>query len=352
MSQAAVRVLVVDDSATMRSLISSTLDADPDIDVVGNAGDASQARAAIKQLNPDVITLDVEMPNMNGLEFLEKIMRLRPMPVIMVSTLTSKGADVSLAALELGAFDCVGKPVLGDDSPFMGLAEKIKQAGKSRPGIMASRTVQSAAGDCGSEQRHYRPDAKVVAIGASTGGVEALISVLSSFPQNCPPTIITQHMPEAFTSSFAARLNRLCKPAVSEATDGAPLRVGQVYLAPGGNRHLEIAGTTTKRCRLREADPVNGHRPSVDVLFRSMAAQCGRRAVGTILTGMGRDGAAGLLEMRQAGAVTIGQNENSCVVYGMPRAAFEIGAVANQVPLRRIGEEILNQTTSRGGGPK
>lgn len=348
MTHGNVKVLVVDDSATMRSMIASVLNADPKIDVIGSAGDPLEARSAIKQLNPDVITLDVEMPNMNGLEFLEKIMRLRPMPVIMVSTLTSKGADVSLAALELGAFDCVGKPALSDANPFADLPAKIKQAALSRVQI-ASATSAPAASNAGTSAvaDNFRPSSKVVAIGASTGGVDALITVLSSYPQNCPPTVITQHMPETFTASFAARLDRLCKPNVAEATDGAVLQPGQVYLAPGGSRHLEITGGMSLRCRLRESGTVNGHRPSVDVLFESVAATCGRKAAGVILTGMGRDGAAGLLKMRQAGASTIGQNENTCVVYGMPKVAMDIGAVETQLPLRRIGEEILNCTTTR-----
>lgn len=343
-----VKVLVVDDSATMRSMIGSLLNSDPKIDVIGTAGDALEARAAIKQLNPDVITLDVEMPNMNGLEFLEKIMRLRPMPVIMVSTLTSKGADASLAALELGAFDCVGKPAMGDANPFADLSAKVKQAAMSRKQIVSAAQAAPVTNNQSSATADaFRPSSKVVAIGASTGGVEALINVLSSYPQNCPPTLITQHMPETFTASFAARLDRLSNAKVAEATDGAPVVPGQVYLAPGGDRHLEIVGGTSLRCRLREGGTVNGHRPSVDVLFESVAAICGRKSTGVILTGMGRDGAAGLLKMRNAGASTIGQNESSCVVYGMPRIAKEIGAVETQLPLRRIGEEILSCTTSR-----
>ncbi|MDA4847500.1 protein-glutamate methylesterase/protein-glutamine glutaminase [Hoeflea poritis] len=349
MDNGKVQVLVVDDSPTMRSMISSVLASDAAIEVVGTAGDAAQARTAIKQLNPDVITLDVEMPNMNGLEFLEKIMRLRPMPVIMVSTLTSKGAEASLAALELGAFDCIGKPTAGDPQPFAGLVEKVKQAGKSKARIAsAASSTPKLNGTPVIED--YRPGVNLVAIGASTGGVEALITLLSNYPKNCPPTLITQHMPEAFTSSFAARLDRLCQPDVAEATDGAPILPGKVYVAPGGERHLEVVGGTSLRCRLREGETVNGHRPSVDVLFKSVAARCGKRAVGVILTGMGRDGAAGLLEMRKGGAITIGQNEASCVVYGMPRSAFEIGAVENQLPLRKIGEEVLRSTLSRKGG--
>lgn len=349
MDNGKVQVLVVDDSPTMRSMISSVLASDAAIEVVGTAGDAAQARTAIKQLNPDVITLDVEMPNMNGLDFLEKIMRLRPMPVIMVSTLTSKGADASLAALELGAFDCIGKPTAGDPQPFAGLVEKVKQAGKSKAHIASAASATPPVNGTPVIE-DYRPGINIVAIGASTGGVEALITLLSNYPENCPPTLITQHMPEAFTSSFAARLDRLCRPDVAEATDGAPILPGKVYVAPGGERHLEVVGGTSLRCRLREGETVNGHRPSVDVLFKSVAARCGKRAVGVILTGMGRDGAAGLLEMRKGGATTIGQNEASCVVYGMPRSAFEMGAVENQLPLRKIGEEVLKSTLSRKGG--
>ncbi|PTM97675.1 protein-glutamate O-methylesterase CheB [Mycoplana dimorpha] len=346
---APARVLVVDDSPTMRGLITAVLNADPDVNVVGQAGDAMEARNAIKQLDPDVVTLDIEMPNMNGLEFLDKIMRLRPMPVIMVSTLTHRGADASLAALEIGAFDCVGKPQPGDSRPFADLAEKVKAAARSQrrhlrpepPAPLAPAANVNAPGA-------YRPGRKVVAIGASTGGVEALITVLQKFPVNCPPTVITQHMPPSFTKSFAERLNRLCAPRVEEAVDGARLEIGRIYLAPGGDRHLQIANASAPCCRLVERDPVNGHRPSVDVLFDSVAELAGRNAVGVILTGMGRDGAAGLLKMRHAGAHTIGQNEKTCVVYGMPRVAYELGAVEHQLPLASIGEEILKNTAAAG----
>lgn len=348
---APARVLVVDDSPTMRGLITAVLRADPEVDVVGQAGDAMEARNAIKQLNPDVVTLDIEMPNMNGLEFLEKIMRLRPMPVIMVSTLTHRGADASLMALEIGAFDCVGKPQPGDVRPFGDLAEKVKAAARSQHRRIRTETpplapVAASVDPTGG----YRPGRKMVAIGASTGGVEALIAVLQKFPVNCPPTVITQHMPSTFTKSFAERLNRLCAPVVQEATDGARLEIGRVYLAPGGDRHLEVVNSHAPCCRLADRDPVNGHRPSVDVLFDSVAALAGRNAVGVILTGMGRDGAAGLLKMRHAGARTIGQNEKTCVVYGMPRVAFELNAVEHQHPLSCIGEEILKITAARREG--
>jgi two-component system chemotaxis response regulator CheB len=339
------RVLVVDDSPTMRGLITAVLNSDPEVNVIGQAGDAHEARAAIKQLNPDVVTLDIEMPNMNGLEFLEKIMRLRPMPVIMVSTMTHQGANATLAALEIGAFDCVGKPVPGDARPFGDLAEKVKAAARSKRGRMPSPNTVLV-----SPSIDYRVGRKIVAIGSSTGGVEALIAVLQKFPKNCPPTVITQHMPSTFTKSFAERLNRICQPVVQEATDGARLEIGRIYLAPGGDRHLQVTNASAPCCRLVERDPVNGHRPSVDVLFDSVAELAGRNAVGVILTGMGRDGASGLLKMRSAGARTIGQNEKTCVVYGMPRVAHDIGAVEQQMPLGAIGEEILKLTAARKEG--
>lgn len=339
------RVLVVDDSATMRGLITAVLNSDPEVSVIGQAGDAHEARAAIKQLNPDVVTLDIEMPNMNGLEFLEKIMRLRPMPVIMVSTMTHQGANATLAALEIGAFDCVSKPVPGDARPFGDLAEKVKAAARSKRG-----RVSAAASPMIAPSVDYRVGRKIVAIGSSTGGVEALITVLQKFPKNCPPTVITQHMPSTFTKSFAERLNRICAPVVQEATDGARLEIGKIYLAPGGDRHLQVTNASAPCCRLVERDPVNGHRPSVDVLFDSVAELAGRNAVGVILTGMGRDGASGLLKMRSAGARTIGQNEKTCVVYGMPRVAHDIGAVEQQMPLGAIGEEILKLTAARKEG--
>lgn len=331
-----VRVLVVDDSATMRKLISTVLAADPGILVVGQAADPHEAREAIKKLSPDVITLDIEMPNMNGLEFLEKIMRLRPTPVIMVSTLTQAGADVNLRALEIGAFDCVAKPSSVNLTSFESLAEKVRAAAGStrRPRRATAPAPMTSV---------FIPDGRLIAIGSSTGGVEALITILQKFPENCPPVIISQHMPPTFTRSFAERLNKLCAPAVAQATDGALLRAGQIFLAPG-DQHLEIIGGMTPRIRLSDAERVNGHRPSVDVMFASVVACVSSRAVGVILTGLGRDGAEGLLAMRRAGCETIGQDALSCVVYGMPKAAFEMGAVERQLPLERIADRLLVAT--------
>ena len=330
-------VLVVDDSLTMRSLVSAALQSDPDIEVVGTAGDPLQAREAIKALSPDVVTLDIEMPNMNGLEFLEKIMRLRPMPVIMISTLTQQGADASIRALELGAFDCIGKPSDGQSAAeaFAELPAKVKAAKRARP-RQANLAAKASA-----PSQSFEPNGRVVAIGSSTGGVEALLTIVSRFPANCPPTVITQHMPATFTGSFAQRLDRFSGAKVAEAKEGAPLLPGHVYLAPGGSTHLEVSGSTSLRCRLREGGLVNGHRPSVDRLFESVSASVGQGAVGVILTGMGRDGAQGLLTLRRSGASTIGQDEYTSVVYGMPRVAHEIGAVERQLPVSRIAGEVL-----------
>ena len=343
-----VRVLIVDDSATMRSLIREMLLHDPAIEVAGEAGDAHEARAAIKALNPDVITLDVEMPKMNGLEFLDKIMRLRPTPVIMVSSQTARGAAGAIKALEIGAFDYIAKPGPGEAEFFaQTLIDKIRAAAESRArfpnGRDRSEGLRESAAPIASP---YSPDGCLVAIGASTGGVEAITAVLSEFPENCPPTVITQHMPPVFTKSFAERLDRRCRPHVSEAEDGAVLLPGRVYLAPGGSAHLAISPGTPYRCRLLAGELVNGHRPSVDVLLRSVAKTAASNAIGVILTGMGRDGADGLLAMRRAGAQTFVQDEASCLIYGMPKAAFDLGGAEMQVPLSRIASKILRVRSS------
>lgn len=336
-----VRAAIVDDSPLMRKLIASALMTDPDIEVVGEAGDPLEARQMIKTVNPDVLTLDIEMPNMNGLEFLEKIMRLRPMPVVMVSTLSTRGAQVSLKALEIGAFDCVAKPVNGDQSAFRVLPDLLKAAAKSSIGKTSAMRANGVQAPKQPVPRTASCKDKLIAIGASTGGVEALIAVLQEFPENCPPTVITQHMPPLFTERFAQRLDRLCAPKVQEATDLAPLKEGHIFVAPGGGSHLTIGADPTPRCIVRPGAPVSGHSPSVDVMFDSVAKKMGGESVGVILTGMGRDGADGLLKLRQAGARTIGQSEQSCVVYGMPKAAMDCGAVQSQVPLDKIANEIL-----------
>tara|TARA_R110002020_G_scaffold230221_2_gene441060 strand:+ start:200 stop:1231 length:1032 start_codon:yes stop_codon:yes gene_type:complete len=339
----AASVLVVDDSVTMRALIKHALSRDPDIVVVGEAANPYEARDKMKQLDPDVVTLDVEMPNMNGIEFLEKIMTLRPTPVIMVSNLTAPGAAATLAALEIGAFDCIAKPS-ARETMFSQLPGLIKEAAKAKSGMAKRRKGAAAplhsACDPARDRRVQLP--QLVAIGSSTGGVEALMQVLSEFPADCPATVIVQHLPAAFTGSFAARLDRVSRARVSEAKGGEPLLPGHVYLAPGGKCHMIVKAGARATVALVESETVSGHRPSVDVLFASIAKNFGGPACGVILTGMGRDGAQGLLEMRKAGSQTLGQDEESSLVYGMPRVAHEVGAVERQLPLGRIARQIFN----------
>jgi two-component system chemotaxis response regulator CheB len=347
-----VRVLIVDDSALVRQMLSELLASDPGIAVVGTAPDPIVARQKIKDLNPDVVTLDIEMPNMDGLAFLEKIMTLRPTPVLMVSSLTQKGADATLSALELGAVDCIGKPTVDLRHGLAALREelvaKVKAAATAR--VAGRRLRQTAATGALKTGPGYSSTEKIIAIGASTGGVEALKDVIVALPANSPAIVVTQHMPEHFTASFAARLDRNCAVTVSEAADGVRVLPGHVYIAPG-NRHLELARSGANYvCRLTDEPPVSGHRPSVDVLFHSVARAAGANAVGVILTGMGKDGAAGLREMRAAGARTLGQDEATCVVYGMPKAAMMAGGVEVELPLERIAGEMLKLCHSAGGG--
>jgi two-component system chemotaxis response regulator CheB len=335
-----IRVLIVDDSALIREVLSRTLGRDGDIEVVGTAEDPLEAREKVKVLDPDVVTLDIEMPNMNGLQFLDRLMRLRPLPVVMVSTLTTKGASETLLALELGAVDFVAKPNVdlagGLDSFGAHLREKVRAAAhadvRSRALKSPSNTpaIRSAAAPAGS----------VIAIGASTGGVEAIRTVLTAMPKDCPPIVIAQHMPPGFTTRFAARLDELCAISVVEAEDRMPLETGCAYVARG-DWHLRVEASSGQlKCRVTQDEVVSGHRPSVDVLFESVARTSGGLAVGAILTGMGRDGARGLKLMREAGAYTVGESEVSALVYGMPRAAFEEGAVVEQSPLDAVAARL------------
>ncbi|MDR5893314.1 chemotaxis response regulator protein-glutamate methylesterase [Halomonas mongoliensis] len=348
MSAAKIKVLCVDDSALIRDLLSEIINGQPDMEVVAVAPDPLVARDLIKRHNPDVLTLDVEMPRMDGIDFLERLMRLRPMPVLMVSSLTQSGSEVTLRALELGALDFVAKPSLGIRSGMLEyakeIAEKIRAAARSRPRRAAARSEAPP-------QRLTAPlmsSEKLLIIGASTGGTEAIRRVLEPLPANSPAIMIAQHMPGGFTRSFAERLDRLCQIRVKEAEEGERVLPGHAYIAPG-DAHLTLARSGANYvARLDQGPPVNRHRPSVDVLFRSAAAQAGRNAVGVLLTGMGKDGAAGLLEMRQAGAPTIAQDEASCVVFGMPREAIALGAASEVLSLEQIAPRLLALVASSG----
>ncbi|AOE83984.1 protein-glutamate methylesterase/protein-glutamine glutaminase [Pseudomonas sp. TCU-HL1] len=344
-----IKVLVVDDSALIRSLLSEIVRADAELQLVGVAPDAFVARDLIKQHSPDVITLDVEMPRMDGLTFLDKLMKGRPTPVVMISSLTERGSEATLRALELGAIDFVAKPKLGIAEGMQAYAEdirtKLKVAARAR---MIRRTqpterpVERGLPIVGTE--------KLIAIGASTGGTEAIKEVLLGLPADSPGVVITQHMPPGFTRSFAARLDKLCRISVSEARDGDRILPGTALLAPGG-LHMEVARSGANYvARLSEAPPVNGHRPAVDVMFNSAARCAGRNLIAALLTGMGKDGARGLLEIREAGGYTVAQDEASCVVYGMPREAAEIGAAEDVLALEEIAPALLAQARRRGSG--
>jgi two-component system, chemotaxis family, protein-glutamate methylesterase/glutaminase len=346
-----ITVIVIDDSALMRQMITELLNGAGDIKVVASAPDPIIARELIKQHNPDVITLDVEMPKMDGLSFLEKIMTLRPMPVVMVSSLTAQGAEATLRALELGAIDYVTKPHTDLQKGMQALADdlrtKVRTAAKAKvcaitlqPRQTYDKKIPAVAGIASSE--------KIIALGASTGGVEAVTEILANMPPDAPAIIITLHMPEKFTASFAARLNNITPLAVAEAQHGARLLPGHAYIAPGGF-HMELDKSGANYvCKIHQDASVSGHRPSIDVLFHSVSKTAGKNAIGVILTGMGRDGADGLLAMRQTGAKTIGQDETSSIVYGMPKAAFELGAVEKQFPLKEISKAIMEQLNASG----
>ncbi|MDQ6993803.1 MAG: chemotaxis response regulator protein-glutamate methylesterase [Mariprofundus sp.] len=351
---AKIKVLIIDDSALVRKLLTSILESDRDIEVVGTAQDPIVARAKIKELNPDVLTLDVEMPRMDGLTFLANLMRLRPMPVVMVSSLTQKGADVTLNALEMGAVDFVSKPAaLGRDLENYSeeIIAKVKMASRARVraihhGPAHGKKVeanQSADAVMAAKpfKRHFKTTDKIVALGASTGGTEATAAVLKQLPSGYPGIVIAQHLPGAFSHSYAERLDRICQVGVKVAEDGDQIIPGHVLLAPGDFHMVVKRDGARFVCRLNDGPAVNRHKPSVDVLFRSVAQHAGPNAVGVILTGMGADGAAGLKEMRDAGAHTIGQDEATSVVWGMPGEAYKCGAVEIVSPLSKVAEHML-----------
>lgn len=337
---ARTKVLIVDDSALIRRLMTEILSADPELEVVGTAPDPLVARDKIKQLRPDVLTLDVEMPRMDGLTFLENLMRLHPLPVLMVSSLTEAGADVTLQALELGAVDFVTKPKIdvsvGLNAYAELLREKVRALGRVRPRAATQSAPQRLV------RRPYRTTDQIIAIGASTGGTEAIRAVLERMPADAPAIVITQHIPAAFSAPFAARLDRSSAMAVCEASDGQQILPGHAYVAPG-DRHLLIERSGARYVsRLSDGPPQNRHRPSVEAMFDSLATHAGRNVVATILTGMGEDGARGLLTLREAGARTFAQDEASSVVWGMPGAAFKLGACERVLPLDAMAQALLD----------
>ncbi|MDD4836957.1 MAG: chemotaxis response regulator protein-glutamate methylesterase [Dethiosulfovibrio sp.] len=334
-----IKVLIIDDSALVRKIFTEELSRDPEIEVVGTAPDPFIGRDKIVQLQPDVVVLDVEMPRMDGLTFLEKLMKHRPMPVIVVSSLAKESSDVALRAIELGATDVMCKPGSSYSVKDMGeqLAEKIKAASqaKRRPRTIAPQgPIRTTA---------IRTTDKVIAIGASTGGTEAIKQVLTKLPGIMPPIVVVQHMPQHFTKSFADRLNELCALEVKEAEHGEMLRPGKVLLAPGNYHTIVKRSGATYFVEVKEGPLVFHQRPSVEVMFSSVARFVGRNAIGVILTGMGKDGAEGLLEMRQAGAWTIAQDESTSVVFGMPKEAIALGGVSEVLPLDRIAEALVSR---------
>ncbi len=341
-----IRAIVVDDSVLMRQLIKQLLESDPEIEVVATAMDPYVAREKIKAYKPDVITLDIEMPRMDGLTFLKNLMRLHPIPTVMISTLTEKGARETMRALELGAFDAIAKPTSDVEKGLEAAAEHIinvvKAAARTKVHLLAPR----AHGSHDEEHEAGKPDEnsprsqQVVAIGASTGGTEAIKAVLRDLDPKMPGIVIAQHIPPVFSASFAERMHQCTPFNVCEARDGMPIQDGHVYVAPGG-RHLDVKKNGSGYlCRVHDSDPVNRHRPSVDVLFESVSRNVGSDAFGVILTGMGADGARGLKEMRDAGAPTIAQNEETSVVWGMPGSAVKQGAAEHVLPLNEIASKI------------
>jgi two-component system, chemotaxis family, protein-glutamate methylesterase/glutaminase len=337
----AIRVLIVDDSATARAVLREILESDPSIEVVATASDAYVARDKIVELKPDVVCLDVEMPRMDGITFLKRLMHYMPVPVVMVSSLTQNGARTTLEALESGAVDFVAKPHShiydGVESMREELLSKIKVAAKVRVRQRSLQTIQQANMTSLAETTH-----KILAIGASTGGTEALKDVLMGLPRNAPGTIIVQHMPPNFTGPFAERLNGLCAMEIREARNGDSITPGVALIAPGDYHMVVRRSGARYYVEIGSGEKVSGHRPSVDVLFNSVAKIAGSNAIGVILTGMGGDGARGLLAMRNAGARTLGQDEASCIVYGMPKVAYDLGAVERQLPLNHIAKGILD----------
>ncbi|WP_017670596.1 chemotaxis response regulator protein-glutamate methylesterase [Blastomonas sp. AAP53] len=337
-----IRVLIVDDSPTMRALLTEALRPEPGIEVVGTAVDAREARTKIKELNPDVVTLDIEMPGMSGLEFLEKLMTLRPTPVVIVSGLAESGSAMTARALEIGAVECYAKPSGAAGNLLVSdqgrLAEMIRNAAQAK--VQAHDNARAAPAP---RQKMGSARTRLIAIGASTGGVEALHVLLSQFPADCPPTMVVQHINGAFAEAVARRLDTVCAPKVMIAEPDLPVKAGHIYIAPGTERHMEVRGNASNGIyvRARPGPKVSGHRPSVDMLFHSVAENLGPDALGIQLTGMGSDGAQGLLAMAETGAMTIAQDESTSVVFGMPGAAIALGAARMVAPIHRIAQHAF-----------
>lgn len=356
-----IRVIVVDDSALVRSLLTEIINRQPDMECVGAANDPLIAREMIRERNPDVITLDIEMPKMDGIEFLARLMRLRPMPVVMISTLTERGAEITMRALELGAVDFVAKPRIGLADGIKDLStqivEKVRVAASAQIRRSGAHSVSPSQQLVGGGLGAASPTKlslgristeKLIFIGASTGGTEAIREVLMKMPADSPGIAITQHMPPGFTSSFATRLNSLCQITVQEAVDGERVLPGHAYIAPGGKQFWIDRSGANYICAVRDGEPVNRHRPSVEVLFRSAARVAGRNAFGVMLTGMGADGAIAMREMKDAGSYNFVQDEASCIVFGMPREAILHGAADEVLPLTSIAPALLSRLASSG----
>ena len=340
-----IKLLIVDDSALIRQMLTQIFNSSDDIEVVGSAVDPIAARDKIKKLNPDVLTLDVEMPRMDGLTFLRNLMRLRPMPVVMISTLTEAGATVTLEALEAGAVDFVAKPKVDVANSLNAYAEdiiaKVKMAAKARVRAVVSKPKVAGPLAVRSQKTHFKTTDKLIALGSSTGGTEAIKEVVRGLPLNTPPIVVSQHLPVAFSDSFAKHVNEVTEMTVCIAKDGQQILPGNIYIAPGDKHLLVMRNGARYVCKLDDGLPVNRHKPSVEVMFKSVAQNVGGNAIGVMLTGMGADGSQTMNEMKAAGSVNIVQDEASSVVWGMPGEAYKLGAADHVVPLEHIAAQIL-----------